>query len=130
MSLRRRKLKCLSKATNIDKGYLCTSIEHHCIIMYFITKVIQAQYTSHTIRYLRYHYYSWRDTSFGGLYVFEGIIIPVVSVSTLTWLSIYIYYWNSISTKVTYALVEQEVLTLPGHPISPPDLVGFVLLDL
>jgi hypothetical protein len=25
MSLRRRKLKCLSRATNIDKGYLCTS---------------------------------------------------------------------------------------------------------
>jgi hypothetical protein len=27
-------------------------------------------------------------------------------------------------------LVEQELLTLPKHPSSPPFLVGFVLLDL
>ena len=36
----------------------------------------------------------WVDTSAGGLLFSEGIICPVFSVSALTWLIRYIYYWN------------------------------------
>ena len=42
-----------------------------------------------------YNYYHWIDTSAGGLLIPEGIIRPVVSVSALTCLIIYIYYWNA-----------------------------------
>jgi hypothetical protein len=64
---------------------LCVCFVDRCLSFWPLC----CQIIAHTIRYLRYHYYNRRDTSFGGLYVFEGIIIPVVSVSTLTWLSIY-----------------------------------------
>jgi hypothetical protein len=39
-------------------------------------------------------YYHWIDTPAGGLLVHEGIILPVVSVSTLTLFIRYICYWN------------------------------------
>ena len=38
------------------------------------------------------HY--WVDTSDGGLIVLEGIILPVVSASSLTWFIRYISVWN------------------------------------
>ena len=37
--------------------------------------------------------YHWVDTSAGGLFVPEGIIRPVVTVSALTWFIRYICYW-------------------------------------
>jgi hypothetical protein len=41
-----------------------------------------------------FYYYHWVDTSASGLLFPEGIIRPVVSVSALTWVIRYIYYWN------------------------------------
>ena len=39
-------------------------------------------------------FYHWIDTSAGELLVPKGITRSVVSVSSLTWLIRYIYYWN------------------------------------
>jgi hypothetical protein len=78
--------------------------------------VIPAQIIAHKIRYLRYQYYNWGDTSVEEEFKDTKEIIRIRK--------------SKKSITVTYALVEQEVLTLPGHPISPPVLVGFVLLDL
>ena len=53
-----------------------------------------------TISPQRYHplssrcFYHWVDTSAGELLVPKGITRSVVSVSSLTWLIRYIYYWN------------------------------------
>jgi len=45
-----------------------------------------------SIIYLRFFYHHWVDTAAGRLFVPNGIIRPVVSVSA--WFIIYIYYWN------------------------------------
>jgi len=54
-------------------------------------KIIPETRRVHQIRYLRF---DWVDNTAGGLLVHEGIIHPIVSVSTLTWFIRYIYYWN------------------------------------
>jgi len=53
-------------------------------------KVIIETRRAHYIRYLRFYYNYWMDTSAGGLFVLEGIIHPVVSVSALK-LLLYIF---------------------------------------
>jgi hypothetical protein len=47
--------------------------------------------TAYYVRYLRFYYCHWLDTSAGGPFDPEGIIFPVVSVSALTWFIRYIY---------------------------------------
>ena len=44
------------------------------------------------IRYPRFHYYHWVNTSAGGQLIPEGIIILVISASGLT----YIYVLNTV----------------------------------
>ena len=66
----------------------------------------------------------WVDISACGLFVPEGIIRPVVSVSALTWCIRYICHWNSlllnnvIITK-TNVLLPQVQMTLAdfGNPV-------------
>ena len=40
------------------------------------------------------YYFHWVDTSARGLFVYEGVIRPMVSVSALTWFIRYISYSN------------------------------------
>jgi len=44
------------------------------------------------IGYLRFYYYHWVDTSADNLLITDGIILPVVSDSALTWFIRYILY--------------------------------------
>ena len=53
-------------------------------------KIIPEKRLTHKIWYLRLYNYHWVDTSAGGLFVPEGIVRPVPSISALTWFIIYI----------------------------------------
>jgi hypothetical protein len=55
----------------------------------------EGYFPERVIRYVRFHYYQWIDTSAGGLLVRGGIIRPVISVSTLTWFISYIFIVSS-----------------------------------
>jgi len=58
--------------------------------------VVIQKYRDHLFRSLRFYYNHEVDTSAGGMLVTKGIILPVDSVSVLTWFIRYrcIYYWN------------------------------------
>ena len=56
-------------------------------------KVIPETRRAHYIRYLRFYYYHWVDSSCG-LLVPECIIRPVVRTLELPWFIRYIYNWN------------------------------------
>jgi len=54
---------------------------------------IPSKFKKHVVR-IKFDNYHWVDTSAGGLLVPEGIILPVVNISVLTWLIRYIYNCN------------------------------------
>jgi hypothetical protein len=56
------------------------------------------------------------DTTAGGLFVPEGIIHPVVSVSTLTWFIRYIYYWNL--QFINNVIIIKIILAMLVRPFS------------
>ena len=61
------------------------------------------------IRYLRFYFYHWVDTSADGLLVPEGIICPVVSASELT--SIYflnLQFLNNVIINKNKGLLPQS----------------------
>ena len=63
-----------------------------------------------------FYYYHWVDISASGLLFPEGIIRPVVSVSALTWVIRYIYYWNlqflnNVIINKTKILLPQAMVT-------------------
>jgi hypothetical protein len=72
------------------------------------------------IRYLRFYFYHWVDTSADGLLVPEGIICPVVSASELT--SIYflnLQFLNNIRIrKKNRVLLPHEYVTLADFGYS------------
>ena len=51
---------------------------------------IPSKFKKHVVR-IKFDNYHWVDTSAGGLLVPEGILLPVVNISVLTWLIRYIY---------------------------------------
>ena len=62
--------------------------EDMCILLIYHIKT----YTMCTLLISHVNYYHCVDTSTGGLLFPDGIIRPVVSVSTRTWFIRYIYY--------------------------------------
>jgi len=65
--------------------------------------------------YLRYYYYHWVDTSDCGLLVPEIIVHSVVSVSALTWLIRYIYYWNLQFLYTCNVIINKPKLPLQAY---------------
>jgi hypothetical protein len=57
----------------------------------YVVKVVQETRRDHQMLYFCLYYYHWVDTSAGGLLVQDGIMLPVVSASALTWFIIHIY---------------------------------------
>ena len=55
-------------------------------------KAIPETRRAHKIKYLRFSYYHWVDSSAGGLLVPEAIISPVVSDLAMIWFNRYMYY--------------------------------------
>ena len=80
------------------------------------------------IRYLRFYYYHWVDTSAGGLLVPEGIIHPVVTVSVLTWfiryLCFYCYHW--IYTSAGGLLVPRGIIRPVVSVSILTDCIGYL----
>ena len=61
-----------------------------------------------------FYYYHWVDTSAGGILIIDGIILPVVSASELTWFIRYIYYWNlhlrnNVIINITKVLFQNDL---------------------
>jgi hypothetical protein len=71
---------------NIKYQYIILACSLNVITIYFI------YCTKFDIYLFFFYYYHWVDISAGGLLVPKGIIRPVVSALTLTWLIRYIYY--------------------------------------
>ena len=88
-------------------------------------KVIPERRRPHLFRYLRFHYYNQVDSSPGGLLVTECIILPLASVSALTWFIRYIYdrnlkfLNNVIMIKTKVLLIQTQVMTFAdfGCPV-------------
>jgi len=75
-------------------------------------QVIPETRRAHWNWYLRFYYYHWVDTSAGGLLVPEGIILPVVSVSSLTWFIRYLrfYYYHWVDTSAGGLLLPRGIV--------------------
>ena len=66
-----------------------------------------------------FYYYHWVDTSASGPLFPEGIIRPVVSVSALTWVIRYIYYWNL--QFLNNVIINKTKILLPQAKVTPTD---------
>ena len=74
------------------------------------------------------YYFHWVDTSARGLFVYEGVIRPMVSVSALTWFIRYISYSNL--QFLNNVVINQTKVPLPQAYLTVADIGYLALLYL